>query len=108
MNHRYILKDGYAVQCPDLMEWADWMEAHRMETRKLDVIAGIAVSTVFLGLDHSFGRGDPVLWEMMTHNEDTGEWGDQHRFCFEGEAHAFHDAKVKELKKLLSRWPLHL
>lgn len=28
-------------------------------------IAICDISTVFLGLDHSFGRGNPVLWESM-------------------------------------------
>jgi hypothetical protein len=34
---------------------------------------GIRVSTVFLGLDHSFGNGPPVLWETMVFGADGDE-----------------------------------
>ena len=53
--------------------WARWFEATK-DTRER-VIAqdrdesagadGVMVSTVFLGLDHQFGDGPPVLWETL-------------------------------------------
>jgi hypothetical protein len=46
------------------MEWARWLETanrHVAERR----LGTIRVSTVFLGIDHSFGRGLPVLFETM-------------------------------------------
>ena len=107
MTERYILKDGLAVQCPDLMEWGAWMEAHRSKSQKIFKISGLRLSTVFLGLDHSFGLGEPLLWETMLFNDDLGESEGQWRFTFQGEAYEFHDAKVKELKALLSRWPIN-
>lgn len=63
---RYILNEaGEPVAEPHLMLWAGWME---LADRKVDrtEFAGGYVSTVFLGLDHSFATdGPPVLWETM-------------------------------------------
>lgn len=49
-----------------LLEWARWFETadrHVMRTRILDDLC--EVSTVFLGLDHGFGEGRPLLFETM-------------------------------------------
>ena len=60
----YILdNDGNAVPCADILTWGKWMETadrHVAVTERGDV----KISTVFLGLDHSFD-GTPVLWETM-------------------------------------------
>lgn len=64
MSERYILKDGEAVPCEDLMEWGRWMQdADR--TVAHDTLGESRVSTVFLGLDHAFGGAIPILWETM-------------------------------------------
>ena len=63
----YILKGHDVIPCNDLMHWAKWLEEDRnrrqvSETEKNDV----RVSTVFLGLDHNFGRtGPPIVFETM-------------------------------------------
>lgn len=61
---KYILKGHTPVLEPDLLKWAHWFETadRRVEyTRRYRV----TVSTVFLGLDHSFDRGTPILFETM-------------------------------------------
>ncbi len=64
MSDRYILKDKEPVECHSLMEWAKWFEnADRIV--KQEEIGDVKVSTVFLGLDHSFGNGVPLLFETM-------------------------------------------
>ncbi len=64
MNGKYIL-DGHEVkQESDLMEWAAWWEKADHHISKT-MIRGAGVSTVFLGLDHSFGSGPPLLFETM-------------------------------------------
>lgn len=62
------------------------------------------LSTVFLGIDHSFGGGEPVLFETMifevkngtvgnaTGNKDEGEF--QVRYCTEEEALWGHDILI--------------
>jgi hypothetical protein len=63
----------------DLMEYAEWFQtADRMLAR--DEVYGVTISTVFLGLDHSFGFGrepvTPVLWETMCFAQDGNVWRD--------------------------------
>ena len=72
-NHtgKYILKkDGKTpIPEPDLLKWAEWIEGtgkRRVSLSRLGESRGPRVSTVFLGLDHSFSdEGPPVLWETM-------------------------------------------
>jgi hypothetical protein len=81
---RYILKDGEVVPCPDLMEWAKWYERADEQRRVgYDIIGGVRLSTVFLGLDHSFGSfggmSMPVLFETMIFGGPLD--GTQERYC---------------------------
>ena len=67
---RYVLDgDQNPVPCSDIYAWA-----HAMETRSRKVastrIGPIEVSTVFLGIDHQFGDGPPMLFETMTFGDD--------------------------------------
>lgn len=55
--HKYILRGKEAVPVEDLLEWARSFEASKRR---------VAVSTVFLGLDHSWSGGPPILFETMT------------------------------------------
>lgn len=66
-NDKYILNEaGEPVLEPDLLKWAEWFENFDNRALANDNIFGWArVSTVFLGLDHRFGDGPPVLWETM-------------------------------------------
>src|SRR5574338_73420 len=71
-NGRYILDaDGRtAIPEPDLLRWGRWFETSFDDDRRrvgLTFLAdgALRVSTVFLGLDHSFGSGRPVLWETV-------------------------------------------
>lgn len=58
---------GEPVPCEDILEWASWF-AQSHEARvvvKTELPSGTTVSTVFLGIDHGFRGGEPVLWETM-------------------------------------------
>ena len=73
----YILDDEKNPVKTDVDTWAKWYETKRTIGRvvRQDHINGYFVSTVFLGLDHSFGKGEiPVLWETMIFEE--GDWTD--------------------------------
>ena len=71
----YVLdKNGRPVVEPDLVKWAAWMQStdRRVGRTKL---GNHVVSTVFLGLDHSFRlHGLPILWETMVFTD--GDWID--------------------------------
>lgn len=77
---RYILTpDRKVVRCASLGAWARWFEqAENRIVRKTDV-AGCEVSTVFLGLNHNWGDGPPVLWETMVFGDTRGFDLDQDR-----------------------------
>lgn len=66
MSDRYVLNGKTPIPCDDLMEWARWFDTadrHVMQEK----IGEIRISTVFLGLDHSFTSDSkrPLLFETM-------------------------------------------
>jgi hypothetical protein len=84
---------------PDLLTWARWMEENREMRVLLDELpGGIRVSTVFLGLDHSFGQGPPVLFETMVFAEAGHPWdGYQDRYHTVEEAGRGHAEAVRRI-----------
>src|ERR1700761_9340630 len=65
----YIIDDnGRPIPEPDLLKWAAWFETYDRSVAH-DVIEGVRISTVFLGLDHGWLSNDegaaPILWETM-------------------------------------------
>ena len=59
---------------------------------------GTWVSTVFLGLDHNFNGGTPILFETMVFPKD--DWGelDCERYCTYNEAVEGHQTMVEKWK----------
>ena len=60
----YILDGQTPVACDDIVAWAksfDVKNRHVADTKNGDV----RVSTVFLGIDHQYGDGPPLLFETM-------------------------------------------
>jgi hypothetical protein len=73
MSDKYILQGKEPVPA-DLMTWARWYETADRAVAKSDV-GPFQVSTVFLGLDHSFGSGPPMLFETMVFKGSAAdEW----------------------------------
>lgn len=69
---------------------------------KQEYVAEFWVSTVFLGLDHSYGKGPPILWETMVFG---GSMRDEYmeRYTSEQEALEGHE-RAKQWAKEHSRW----
>jgi len=61
MSKNYIL-DGHKPIPVDLMTWAKWFEKADCQVAASGKKGKLFVSTVFLGLDHSFGGGSPMLF----------------------------------------------
>jgi hypothetical protein len=67
---KYILIGQTPVPCTDLLEWAHWFESGVRRVGET-VVGDWRVSTVFLGLDHNYGRilgrseDQPILFETM-------------------------------------------
>ena len=62
----YILNDDNEPLETDLISGAQWF-AENSDRRRVAYteLPNCQVSTVFLGVDHSFNGGPPVLWETM-------------------------------------------
>ena len=83
---QYILEGHTPVPCGDIREWGQWMESNSRRVRQ-DYFDAIRISTVFLGLDHSFGMdGPPVLFETMVFVGPLHEEMDRYSTWDEAEA----------------------
>lgn len=77
MNGQYILNGKTPVECNDLMEWAKQMEVKNRIVEQSQ-FGDVKVSTVFLGLDHSFGYGEPLLFETMIFGGEHDQYQDRY------------------------------
>lgn len=108
---KYVLgEDGKtSFHEPDLVKWAGWIEGvGGIEQRRVgrDTVGRFLISTVFLGLDHNFGEGPPVLFETMIFELETeGPLADlfMARYCDWDEAKAGHDRVVEKVREMESR-----
>jgi hypothetical protein len=80
MVRLYILNGHEPVPVRSISEWGRWFEKANRVVR-LDALPGgvgkpTTISTVFLGVDHSWGDGPPLIFETMIfggpHNKATG------------------------------------
>ncbi len=71
MKPRYYVLNGHAVVPVDSVEeWGKMMEGDRTVAKT--AVWGWRVSTVFLGLDHSFGDDEaPLVFETMIFPSDS-------------------------------------
>jgi hypothetical protein len=70
---QYILKGREPVRVYDVLVWAKWFEKAPRHVGRTEIRPGVVVSTVFLGIDHSFGFGPPLLFETMVFRDDHGD-----------------------------------
>jgi hypothetical protein len=96
MSDHYILKGHEPVEEPDLLRWGKWFGTADRHVA-LSIQGDVRVSTVFLGLDYSFGDGPPLLFETMAFVGDE-EQGCE-RYSTWDEAEAGHRRWVAEIFK---------
>lgn len=106
----YYVLVGRTPMAVDMMTWALALEDRHKSTQRDpydwktdpwkighdDIDEKCHVSTVFIGLDHSFGDGDPVLFETMIFGGalDESQW----RYCTYDEAERGHAEAVTQAK----------
>jgi hypothetical protein len=96
LRPRYYVIDGHEPRAATLYEWASWFEDDKKRrVARTEISKGVVVSTIFLGLDHAFGDGPPVLFETMVFGGEHN--GDQRRYCTWAEAEIGHMELVEEL-----------
>lgn len=93
----YVLsRRGVPQPVHDLLRWAQWFEhAERRVAR--DEVGSAVVSTVFLGLDHGWRGGLPILFETMVF-ADGDRGGDCWRYATRSQALAGHARVVAQLR----------
>lgn len=94
MNIKYIL-DGHKAVPVDLMTWAAWYEKADRAVAKT-AVGESRISTVFLGVDHQWGEGPPLIFETMVFDGPLD--GEQERCSTWEEAEAQHAAMVEKVK----------
>jgi len=73
LSGHYVLKDKVPVLEPDLLKWArSFEDAEARRVARTEFPDGTLVSTVFLGIDHQFDDGPPLLFETMIFESDSG------------------------------------
>lgn len=68
----YILRNQVVVAASSAKEFGEWVETADRVVSKTQV-ADIEVSTVFLGIDHQFFAGPPLLFETMVFGGDLDQ-----------------------------------
>lgn len=111
MNN-YILEEDHSTRPEANREegyeqyrrWADagkFVKGHPKVVDKTELPGNIEVSTVFLGLDHSFyflkKNYVPILFETMVRGGEHDQWQD--RYATWDEAQAGHDRVVAALQR---------
>ena len=97
----YILKDKKIVKV-DLLTWSQWFENADNKRIALDKLPnGKRASTVFLGIDHGWGEGPPLLFETMVFSKNSYEDLDMERYSTYEEAEKGHKKMVKKWSKEL-------
>lgn len=77
MSNFYILKDKRVIPVEDVSEWSEFYED--VKNRRVDQTEkdGVRVSTVFLGLDHSFMGDIPLIFETMIFGGEHDDYQDR-------------------------------
>lgn len=102
MSDRYVLNADHSIEkMDDLVEWAKRFEMdNRVVAFDTVVVEGnpkpVEVSTVFLGLDHSFGHGPPLLFETMVFGGKLDQ--EMARYATYADAQRGHDLMVSRVR----------
>lgn len=96
MSDRYILEGTTPKKCDDLIAWANWLENNNRTVIKTKTDDdSVEVSTVFLGLDHSFDSGNPLLFETLVFGGNFD--GEMDRYSTWEQAEVGHAEMVKKV-----------
>jgi len=96
MSDTYILKGHETVLCDSLLEWGKKFTQTDRHVA-VDEQGEVQVSTVFLGLDHQYGEGPPLLFETMVFGGSQN--GECYRYTTWKEAEEGHKKVCKEIFK---------
>jgi len=93
MSDKYILEGKEPKPVEDVLEWGRWFETADRRVALTKLPNKVEVSTVFLGLDHSFGGDKPILFETMIFGGKHDQY--QERYATWEEAEQGHKQAVE-------------
>jgi hypothetical protein len=103
----YLLTKDKKIKKVEIEEWMNFFEdvknrqlfkdTFKRKGSKEDVL----VSTVFLGINHNFMGGKPLLFETMVFNSETELDGEPFRYETFKQAEKGHYKILEKLKKLI-------
>lgn len=106
MSDKYYLNEDKTATPCDLETWSAQYEIMaRTDTKHVakDRIQGYLVSTVWLGLDHSYDGGEPEIFETMIFDKDSGYDIYMDRYSTWAKAQSGHQKAIEWLEKYLER-----
>ena len=84
----------------DILAWSKLFEDRNYQNVRKDILSnGRLISTVWLGLNHNYGDGPPLIFETMVFLKKTKNELDCQRYSTEKEAIKGHEAMVKKWSK---------
>jgi len=102
VSDKYVLNDRHeAIPCDDLEIWARMFGDAEARRVGADDVGPYRISTVFLGLDHNFGEGPPLLFETMVFSPGDDD-GDMERCSTWAEAEVMHARFVERYRSKAS------
>ena len=92
---KHLLINKQVLACNSLAKWKLWM-TNADRTVAQDSIGGVRISTVFLGINHQFGSGPPLLFETVVFGGSYD--GECRRYSTWKEAEEGHKKMVEKIK----------
>lgn len=96
MSNQYTLEGKVPTICKDITKWARWYEDIDNRIVAQTKIGEVDISTVFLGIDHQYGKGPPLLFKTMIFGGEHDEY--QNRCSTWEEAEASHQRAIRLIK----------
>ncbi len=94
----YILDGKMPKAVKDIEEWGIWYGKAERHVAKTNISKEVSISTVFLGLDHSYNSKIPILFETMIFGGKHD--GYQERYTTWEQAEKGHERAVNLCKDL--------
>lgn len=98
--NKYIINDNHEIRpTNDLLEWAENQGRNHLRRVAETFVGETRISTVFLGLDHSFSADsdEPILFETMAFNGPLDQ--EQERCSTWEQAVTMHEKMVERVKE---------
>lgn len=98
----FYKRDGTPYPNDDSILWAkDYKRLNYRIIKQDRLFNGYFISTVWLGINHNFGFGPPLIFETMVFDDRGNVDLDMKRYSTESEAIKGHSQMVRKWKKMV-------